>query len=127
MAQLMPENLIGELEQVAQQVGRGQVIQDMVTTRLRKGGVAFPANITYAPVSGNDDRVLAYSALVHDMTEKQDLQERLVYSQKREALGRLVPPLFHEVSNRLTPVLLESRLIAESAMDPDQPSRQGAW
>ena len=125
MAQLIPDSLIGELEQVAQQVGRGQVIQDMVTTRLRKGGVAFPATITYAPVCGNDDRVLAYSALVRDMTEKQDLQERLVYSQKREALGRLVPPLFHEVSNRLTPVLLESRLIAESAMDPDQAEQAG--
>jgi PAS domain S-box-containing protein len=125
MAQLVPDSLIGELEQVAQQVGRGQVIQEMMTTRLRKGGVAFPASITYAPVCGNDDRVLAYSALVRDMTEKQDLQDRLVYSQKREALGRLVPPLFHEVSNRLTPVLLESRLIAESAMDPDQAEQAG--
>ncbi len=125
MAQLTPDGLIGELEQVAQQVGRGQVIRDMVTTRLRKGGVTFPANITYAPVRGNDDRVLAYSALVRDMTEKVDLQDRLVHSQKHEALGRLVPSLFHEVSNRLTPVLLESRLIAESAMDPDQAEQAG--
>jgi PAS domain S-box-containing protein len=125
MTQLIPDGLVDELEQVARQVGRGQVIQDMATTRLRKGGIAFPATITYAPVCGNDDRVLAYSALVRDMTEKQDLQERLVYSQKREALGRLVPPLFHEVSNRLTPVLLESRLIAESSMDPDQAEQAG--
>ena len=125
MSQLVPDNLIGELEQVALQVGRGQVIQDMATTRLRKGGVAFPATITYAPVCGSDDRVLAYSALVRDTTEKQELQERLIYSQKREALGRLVPPLFHEVSNRLTPVLLESRMIAESAMEPYQAEQAG--
>ncbi|MFZ1377147.1 MAG: PAS domain S-box protein [Geothrix sp.] len=120
MAQLTPDNLLGELEQVAQQIGRGQVIRDMVTTRLRKGGVAFRAHITYAPVRGNDDRVLAYSALVRDMSEQQELQDQLVHSQKHEALGRLVPSLFHEVANRLTPVLLESRLLAESAMDPHQ-------
>jgi hypothetical protein len=125
MAQLTPDSLIGELEQVAQQVGRGQVIRDMATTRLRKGGVVFPASITYAPVRGNDDRVLAFSALVRDMTEKMDLQDRLIHAQKHESLGRLVPSLFHEVSNRLTPVLLESRLIAESAMDPDQAERAG--
>jgi len=120
MAQLTPDNLLGELDQVAQQIARGQVIRDMVTTRLRKGGVAFPAQITYAPVRGNDDRVLAYSALVRDMSEQKDLEDRLVHSQKHEALGRLVPSLFHEVANRLTPVLLESRLLAESAMDPHQ-------
>ena len=120
MALLTPDDLIGELEQVAQQVGRGQVIRDMVTTRLRKGGIAFPSNITFAPVRGIDERVLAFSALVRDMTENKDLQDRLVHSQKHEALGRLVPSLFHEVSNRLTPVLLEGRMIAESAMDPDQ-------
>jgi PAS domain S-box-containing protein len=120
MAQLTPDGLLGELEQVAQQIGRGQVIRDMVTTRLRKGGIAFPAHITYAPVRGTDDRVLAYSALVRDMSEQKDLQDRLVHSQRHEALGRLVPSLFHEAANRLTPVLLESRLIAESAMDPHQ-------
>src|ERR1035438_4419315 len=120
MAQLTPDSLLGELEQVAQQVGRGQLIRDMVTTRLRKGGVVFPASITYAPVRGSDDRVLAYSALVRDMTDQRDLQDQLVHSQKHEALGRLVPSLFHEVANRLTPVLLEARMIAESSMDPYQ-------
>ncbi|GLH73316.1 hypothetical protein GETHLI_18180 [Geothrix limicola] len=120
MAQLTPDNLLGELDQVAQQVGRGQVVRDMATTRLRKGGIAFPANITYAPVRGNDERVLAYSALVRDLSEQRDLQDRLVHSQKHEALGRLVPTLFHEAANRLTPVLLESRLIAESSLDPHQ-------
>jgi hypothetical protein len=120
MAQLTPDHLLGELEQVAQQVGRGQVVRDMTTNRLRKGGVIFPALITYAPVRGNDDRVLAYSALVRDLTEQRDLQDRLVHSQKHEALGRLVPSLFHEAANRLTPVLLESRLIAESSLDPHQ-------
>lgn len=120
MAQLTPDNLLGELDQVAQQVGRGQVIRDMVTTRLRKGGVVFPASITYAPVRGGDDRILAFSALVRDTSDERNLEDRLVHSQKHEALGRLVPSLFHEVSNRLTPVLLESRLISESAMDPHQ-------
>lgn len=120
MAQLTPDSLLGELDQVTQQVARGQVVRDMTTTRLRKGGVVFPASITYAPVRGGDDRVLAYSALVRDTSEQKELQDRLVFSQKHETLGRLVPTLFHEVANRLTPVLLESKLIAESAMDPHQ-------
>ena len=120
MGQLTPDQLVGELDLVAQQVIRGQVVRDAATTRLRKGGVAFSARITYAPVRGSDDRVIAISAMVRDTSEQRSLEDRLVYSQKHEALGRLVPSLFHEVANRLTPVLLESRLISESAMDPDQ-------
>ncbi|MDP1833290.1 MAG: response regulator [Geothrix sp.] len=120
MAQLTPDNLLGELDQVAQQVSRGQVIRDMVTTRLRKGGIAFSASITYAPVRGSDDRVLAFSVLIRDTSEQRALEDRLVHSQKHEALGRLVPSLFHVAANRLTPVLLEARLISESAMDPHQ-------
>ena len=120
MGQLTPDNLLGELDQVAQQVSRGQVVREAVTTRLRKGGIAFPASITYAPVRGSDDRVLAFSALVRDTSEQRALEDRLVHSQKHEALGRLVPSLFHEVANRLTPVLLEARLLAEAAMDPHQ-------
>lgn len=120
MALLTPDNLLGELDQVTLQVGRGQVIRDLETTRLRKGGEAFPVTVTYAPVRGLDDRVLAYSALVRDTSGTRILEDRLVSSQKHEALGRLVPALFHEAANRLTPVLLEARLIAESAMDPHQ-------
>ena len=119
MAQLTPDHLLGELEQVAQQVARGQIIRGVVTTRLRKGGVAFPASITYAPVRGSDDRVLAFSALVRDTSEQKELQERLVHSQKHEALGRLVPSLFHEAANRLTPVFLEAQGLAEAGKDSD--------
>ncbi|WP_257307322.1 response regulator [Geothrix campi] len=120
ISQLSPGHLVGELDQIAHQVGRGQVVRDAETVRVRKGGATFSANITYAPVRGADDRVLAVSALVRDTSQTQALEDQLIHSQKHEALGRLVPALFHEASNRLTPVLLEARLISESALDPHQ-------
>ena len=120
MAQLTPDHLFSEFEQAVQQVAKGQVLRDVETTRLRKGAVAFPATLTYAPVRGGDDRVMAFSALVRDLGEQKALEAQLVHAQKHEALGRLVPGLYHEAANRLTPVLLESRLIAESALDPHQ-------
>ncbi len=125
MAQLTPDSQFQEFEQVVQQVGKGQVVRDVETLRLRKGGAQFPASITYAPVRGNDDRVMAFSALVRDLGEQKALEDQLVHVQKHEALGRLVPGLYHEAANRLTPVLLESRLIAESSLDPHQAEQAG--
>jgi PAS domain S-box-containing protein len=126
MAQLTPDSLLGELEQVAQQVLRGQVIRDLVTTRLRKGGVTFPACVTFAPVRGNEDRIQAYSTLVRDTSDQGEKPEAaLRLGPKGDGLSRLVPSLFHEAANRLTPVLLEARLIAEAALDPHQAEQAG--
>jgi PAS domain S-box-containing protein len=118
MQTLTPPSRSGEMDQALGIVSKGQILRDVQTTRIRKGGTEFPASITYAPVRGSDDRILAFSALVRDLGEQKALESQLVQAQKHEALGRLVPFLFHEVANGLTPVLLESRLIAESAMDP---------
>jgi PAS domain S-box-containing protein len=120
MGMLVPDSIAHEAEQQLQQVVRGQQLRDLESIRLRKGGIAFPAQISYAPVRGADERVLAVSALVRDLEEKKNLESQLAQSRQFESLGRLVPGLFHEVANRLTPVLLESRLLLESAMDPHQ-------
>lgn len=117
VGQLTPDSHLAELEQMVAQVVRGQVVRHVATIRLRKGGVAFPASVTFAPVRGVDDRVLAYSALIRDLTEQQDLQDRLVRSQKQEAVGRLVPTLFHAIANQLTPLMLEAEGLAREAAD----------
>jgi PAS domain S-box-containing protein len=121
MALLVADSEVSEAERHIHQVmNQGQILKDIEGTRMRKGGIAFPARITYAPVRGADDRVLAVSAIVRDMEDQVSLQGQVAQSSKYEALGRLVPGFFHEVANRLTPVLLESRLILESAIDPHQ-------
>ncbi len=121
MSLLVVDSEVAETERHLHQVmNQGQILKDIEGTRMRKGGVAFPARVTYAPVRGADDRVLAVSAIVRDMEDQVSLQGQVAQSSKYEALGRLVPGFFHEVANRLTPVLLESRLILESAIDPHQ-------
>ena len=59
---MTPPARAGELEQAIAQVGKGEVIRDIPTSRLRKDGTEFPATITYAPIRGSDERVLAFSA-----------------------------------------------------------------
>jgi PAS domain S-box-containing protein len=117
---LIPDSLVGELDQVIQQVAKGQTLRDVESTRLRKGGVTFAARTTYAPIRGSDDRVTAVSALVHDVEEQQLLTQQLATSKKNESMHRLLPGYFREVASRLTPVMLEARMLMESAMDPHQ-------
>jgi two-component system NtrC family sensor kinase len=121
--QLIPASRAGELEQAIAQVGKGQTLRDIPSIRLRKGGQEFPVSVTYAPIRGSDDRVLAFSALVRDMGEQRNLERRLEHAETSSSLARIMPPLFNELTNRLGPVLLQKGLLLETATDPDQQLR----
>ncbi|MDP2876588.1 MAG: PAS domain S-box protein, partial [Holophaga sp.] len=120
---LIPGNRVGELEQAIAQVSKGQIIRDVLTVRVRKNGEEFPASITYAPIRGSDDRVLAFSALVRDMGEQRSLERRLEHAETSSSLARIMPPLFNELANRLGPVLLQKGLLLETTTDPEQQVR----
>ena len=120
---LIPNNRAGELEQAMAQVGKGQIIRDIPSLRIRKGGQEFPVSTTYAPIRGSDDRVLAYSALVRDLGEQRTLERRLEHAETSSSLARIMPPLFNELTNRLGPVLLQKSLLLETATDPAQQMR----
>jgi len=122
LQQLAPASRAGELEQAIAQVGKGQVIRDVASVRLRKDGTEFPARITYAPIRGSDDRVLAYSALIRDEGERHALEARLIDAQGMAALARILPPMLNEIANRLNPMVLQRDLLLE-ASDPAQAQR----
>ena len=124
--QLIPPGRAGELEQVVAQVGKGQIIRDVPCVRLRKGQGEFPASITYAPIRGSDDRVLAFSALVRDLGVQKALERRVQEAETATGMARLMPPLFNELLNRLHGVLLQKEIILEHAAgDPQAQARTG--
>ena len=120
MQMLTPAGRAGELDQALGIVSKGQILRDVQTFRIRKGGAEFPASITYAPVRGADDRVLAYSALVRDLGEKRELLRRLEESESRSEIGRLLPSLFNDLANRLSPILMQVRLLQAELHDSPQ-------
>jgi two-component system NtrC family sensor kinase len=121
--QLTPPSRAGELEQAIAQVSKGQIIRDVPTTRLRKDGSEFPARITYAPIRGGDDRVLAFSALVRDLGEQAKLEQRIQDVEVNSALATILPPLYNDVLNRLTALILNRGLLMAEARDPEQEAR----
>jgi len=124
MHQLMPANRTGELEQIITQVSKGQLVRDIPTMRMRKGGKEFPAILTYAPIRGGDDRVLAFSAVVKDVGEQKALERRLETVESGSSMARIMPPLLNELTNRLTPILLMKGLLQEES-DPRLTVRLG--
>jgi PAS domain S-box-containing protein len=123
--QLTPPSRAGELEEAVAQVGKGQIIRDVATVRLRKDGTEFPARVTYAPIRGSDDRVLAYSALIRDEGDQKRLERRVSDMESMAALARIMPPMFNELANRLSPMILQRDMLLEEAADSGAAARIG--
>ena len=116
--QLTPPFRAGEWEQIIAVVGKGQLIKDVPTSRLRKDRTEFPATATYAPIRGGDERVLAFSALIRDVGDQRALEKRVASLESGDMLCRIMPPMFNELANRLSPILLQKGLLMEEVRDP---------
>lgn len=66
---LMPEEDRGKLPELLARVGSGEVVRLPFGKALRRTGHSFPADLTFAPVRGAEDRVIAVSALVRELPE----------------------------------------------------------
>jgi two-component system cell cycle sensor histidine kinase/response regulator CckA len=75
----------------------------------RKDGTIFPIEIaaTYLEYQGEE---FAFS-FIHDITERKQLEERLLQAQKMEAIGRLAGGVAHDFNNMLTVILGYAELI----------------
>ena len=64
---LLPESARGSLSDLLGRVGAGEVVRQPQGQGLRRSGESFPADLTFSPVRGAEDRVVAVSAYMRDL------------------------------------------------------------
>jgi PAS domain S-box-containing protein len=97
-AVLLPEGDRGLLPDLLARVGAGEVVRHPHGSALRRSGETFPADLRFAPVRGSEDRVIAVSALIRDLSGQED-------------------------GGNLAPAIAEARAIMEAASTPELAAR----
>jgi two-component system, NtrC family, sensor kinase len=70
---------------------------------LKKNGEEFPIQVSISACKIGGHSV--FTAIIFDITERKNLQEQLIQSEKMAAVGQLISGVTHEINNPLTVVM----------------------
>lgn len=97
----------------------GQVWRGLVRNR-RKNGEVYTEEMSITPVRASGAAITHFVAVKVDLTERQQLEERLLQSQKLETVGRLAGGIAHDFNNLLA-VINGTADLALSNLAEDDP------
>ncbi len=78
-------------------------------TAVRKNGETFPVML-HSTAIGRHDKPIGLRGIVVDISEKKNMENQLIQSQKMEAVGRLAAGVAHDFNNILTAIIGYSEL-----------------
>ncbi|HSE82934.1 MAG TPA: PAS domain S-box protein, partial [Thermodesulfobacteriota bacterium] len=89
---------------------------------LKKDGEEFPIEVSLSACKIGGRRI--FTAIVFDITERKNLQEQLIHSEKMAALGQLISGVTHEINNPLATVMGYAEMFLEEP-NLDEQLRKG--
>ncbi|KAB2922231.1 MAG: PAS domain S-box protein, partial [Bacteroidetes bacterium] len=83
----------------------------------RKDGRLYWESVVIAPVKDDAGAIVNYMAVKEDITERREMQQQLLRSQRMESIGTLAGGIAHDLNNILGPILLSVQVLRMKVKD----------
>jgi PAS domain S-box-containing protein len=101
------------------EIERRGLVQGFEAQMYRKDRSKICASIGGQAIRDSSGRIVQYEGRIEDVTERKQLEEQLVQSQKMEAIGTLAGGIAHDFNNLLTAIIGYSQLAASRLKEGD--------
>ena len=116
---LEPDNLKGEIKQLADYIKQGKKIQHYETSRLKKDGTTINVSVTLSPVFDTSGKLVAISYIASDITEmkiaEKLLQEKQMAEVANSTKSEFLASMSHELRTPLNSIIGFSDMLYEQA------------
>ena len=82
----------------------------------RKDGRLYTEEMTITPVQGADGQIAHFVAVKQDITERRQMEKRMLQSQKMEAIGQLAGGIAHDFNNMLAALFGYAHLLQQDTV-----------
>jgi PAS domain S-box-containing protein len=113
LEQLLPGEIVGALHGLAAESG----VQHLYKARL---GARTLVNVAIAPLVSKDQTQIGRLIIFDDITDRADLESRLVQADKLSSIGLLAAGVAHEVNTPLAVISTYAQMLAKRVSDDEQ-------
>ena len=88
-------------------------LSDFEFIMKRKDGTLFPSEHSVFELKSDSGERTGWVSIIRDLTERKELEKRLMQAQKMESIGNLAGGIAHDFNNLLFPIIGMSELLLE--------------
>ncbi|MEX2260390.1 MAG: ATP-binding protein [Bryobacteraceae bacterium] len=132
LGELLPPDLVGQFDRVVGETGIHHIYKFVLTRTGRAASSDRPnglshgevtLNIAIAPLVSKDFEQIGRLIIFDDVTERAELERRLVQADKLSSIGLLAAGVAHEVNTPLAVISTYAQMLAKQVAGDDQKSR----
>jgi PAS domain S-box-containing protein len=123
-AELLAETPGDSVERAWDELRSSRAVSRQQCRNRTKTGGSVECEWFHTALVNDEGEVVAVASMVHDVTERVNLQQQLLHSQKLEAIGTLAGGVAHDFNNLLTTILGNVNL-ARMHLGPSHPAARG--